>query len=34
MKQAMRDRLAEHKDYVTTRGDDMPAIKNWRWKAA
>ena len=30
-KQALRDRLIEHTEYVRVRGDDLPAIKNWTW---
>jgi xylulose-5-phosphate/fructose-6-phosphate phosphoketolase len=30
-KQAMRDRLIEHKEYIGQHGDDRPEIKNWRW---
>jgi xylulose-5-phosphate/fructose-6-phosphate phosphoketolase len=30
-KQAIRDKLLEHKQYVRRYGDDMPEIKNWRW---
>ena len=30
-KQAMRDKLIEHKQYITRHGDDMPEVKNWRW---
>jgi xylulose-5-phosphate/fructose-6-phosphate phosphoketolase len=30
-KQAMRDRLLEHKHYIREHGDDMPEIANWRW---
>jgi xylulose-5-phosphate/fructose-6-phosphate phosphoketolase len=30
-KQALRDKLIEHKQYITRYGDDMPEIKNWRW---
>ncbi len=33
-KQAMRDKLIEHKEYITRHGDDMPEVKNWRWPAA
>ena len=32
-KQAMRDKLIEHKQYITRHGDDMPEVKNWRWPA-
>jgi xylulose-5-phosphate/fructose-6-phosphate phosphoketolase len=30
-KQAIRDRLIEHRQYITEHGDDMPEIVNWRW---
>ena len=30
--QAIRDRLIEHRQYIETRGEDMPAISNWRWE--
>jgi len=30
-KQAIRDRLMEHKEYITRYGEDMPAITNWAW---
>ena len=28
-----RRRLDEHREYVTTRGDDMPDVRDWRWPA-
>ena len=31
LKQFLRDNLAEHKQYITRFGDDLPAIRNWRW---
>ncbi len=31
VKQAIRDKLIEHKHYVTHHGEDMPEIRNWKW---
>src|SRR5262249_44558433 len=33
-KQALRDRLIDHRHYVAEHGDDMPEIRNWRWGGA
>jgi xylulose-5-phosphate/fructose-6-phosphate phosphoketolase len=30
-KQAIRDKLIEHKQYIERFGDDMPDIANWAW---
>ena len=30
-KQALRDKLIDHKHYVCKHGDDMPAISGWKW---
>ncbi|BBO99329.1 putative phosphoketolase [Sulfuriferula nivalis] len=31
IKQAMHDRLIEHKQYIEQYGEDMPAIRDWKW---
>jgi xylulose-5-phosphate/fructose-6-phosphate phosphoketolase len=30
-KQALRDKLIEHKQYIRQHGDDMPEVSGWRW---
>jgi xylulose-5-phosphate/fructose-6-phosphate phosphoketolase len=34
VKQALRDRLLEHREYIARHGDDMPEIVNWKWGQA
>ena len=31
LKQLMRDRRVEHKQYITQCGEDLPEIRNWKW---
>jgi xylulose-5-phosphate/fructose-6-phosphate phosphoketolase len=33
-KQAIRDRLIEHREYINRHGDDMPEISGWTWGGA
>src|SRR5204862_188817 len=34
IKQAIRDRLIDHKNWITTHGDDLPEVRDWKWGAA
>ncbi|MFH1283350.1 MAG: phosphoketolase family protein [bacterium] len=31
IKQAIREKLIEHKEYIRKHGEDMPEILNWKW---
>jgi xylulose-5-phosphate/fructose-6-phosphate phosphoketolase len=30
-KQAIHEKLIDHKQYISKHGDDMPEIRNWKW---
>ena len=31
LKQQMKDRLIEHKQYIDQHGQDLPEVRNWKW---
>jgi xylulose-5-phosphate/fructose-6-phosphate phosphoketolase len=31
VQQMLRDKLLEHRAYVTTHGKDMPEVADWQW---
>jgi len=33
IKQAIRDKLIEHKRYIGEYGTDLPEVRDWRWSA-
>jgi xylulose-5-phosphate/fructose-6-phosphate phosphoketolase len=33
-KQAIRDKLIEHRQYIERYGEDMPEVREWTWSGA
>lgn len=34
LKQQLKDKLIEHKQYIARYGQDLPEIRNWKWGAS
>ena len=34
LKERLQEKLIEHKQYIRKHGEDMPEIRNWKWRAA
>jgi xylulose-5-phosphate/fructose-6-phosphate phosphoketolase len=32
VKQSMREKRIEHRQYICRHGEDLPAIRDWRWQ--
>jgi len=32
LKQQLKDKLIEHREYINKNGQDLPEIRNWKWK--
>jgi xylulose-5-phosphate/fructose-6-phosphate phosphoketolase len=33
LKQQLKDKLIEHKQYIDKNGEDLPEVRNWKWSS-
>jgi len=33
VKQQLKDKLIEHKQYIAEHGQELPEVRNWQWRA-
>jgi xylulose-5-phosphate/fructose-6-phosphate phosphoketolase len=33
LKQELKGKLIEHKEYIDKNGQDLPEIRNWKWES-
>jgi xylulose-5-phosphate/fructose-6-phosphate phosphoketolase len=33
LKQELKGKLIEHKEYIAKNGQDLPEIRNWKWES-
>ena len=33
VKERLREKLIEHREYINEHGEDLPEIRNWKWMA-
>jgi xylulose-5-phosphate/fructose-6-phosphate phosphoketolase len=34
VREELKNKLIEHRQYIRTHGEDLPEIRNWQWSAA
>jgi xylulose-5-phosphate/fructose-6-phosphate phosphoketolase len=31
LKQQLKEKLIEHREYINLHGEDLPEVRNWKW---